>query len=116
PAEVDRGRAGRCVQLLIDQNDRSVSPGRGGRGLGVGSPRPRGCFHFGNETSISHSTALDSHDLHEVLDTVVARLNALGEANCTGASWLSARLLEGEDALPIVFHADHRPIARLRLV
>src|SRR6516165_2264424 len=27
-----------------------------------------------------------------------------------------AGLLEGEDALPIVFHADHRPISRFRLV
>jgi hypothetical protein len=37
------------------------------------------------EVQISHSTALASDDLHEVLDTVVARLNALGEANCTRA-------------------------------
>src|SRR6516162_7660393 len=39
PAKVDRGRAGRCAQLLIGQNDRSVSPGPGVEGLGwVGSP------------------------------------------------------------------------------
>jgi hypothetical protein len=38
-------------------------------------------LHFGDETPVSHSTALDSDDLYEVLDTVVARLNALGEAN-----------------------------------
>ena len=109
-AEVDRVRAGQCVHL--------VRLARSGASRAGGSARPdAGAVSiFGNETPISHSTALDWDDLHEVLDTVVARLNALGEANFTRASWLLARLLEGEDALPIVFHADHRPVARLRLL
>src|SRR6516225_5738420 len=103
------------MRTTIDGPKRSRRLARSRRveGLGGGSPRLRGCFHFGNAKPNSHSTALDSDDLDEVLDTVVARLNALGEANCTRVPWLSAKLVKGEDALPIVFHADHRPVARL---
>src|SRR5208282_1379092 len=105
------------MRTTFDRPKRSFRLARWGvEGWGVGSPRPRDCSYFSNETPISHSTALDSDDLHEVLDTVVARLNALGEATCTRTPWLSARLLEGEDVLPIVFHADHRPVARFRFV